>query len=414
MKMTDKSLSILYVSSISPLNPVGGGIGTRKFYYPLLKMKEEGIAKPLFIWADINGDKRKEFTRNKDTLIFEKSFYKSVISRFLGKADFIELHTDEMISAIKDFKVDVAIIQSSRLGAITEKLAHINPRPFIIQNFDNFEYEFAHSFVKTRVPKILRNIEFNAVKNSESKALKFSDTCIFLTENDRKNVFDFYQSSKPYTIMPIFYPDPLENGKTNNTKLDKRRFNIIFTGSLNYYPNIEAATFLIDWANNIFEIDKRISLIIAGREPHESIEAAIANSSYKSRITLVPNPSEEMMNELLSSSHLYISPVFEGSGMKTKVIEALAHGLPIIASEHSLIGYEELLKDKRAHDILRAFPDKNKEKFMMIFEDFYNEIFERESTEIFFKARDLYKDIFGFSKFYKDLHDIIFERGNYS
>jgi glycosyltransferase involved in cell wall biosynthesis len=48
------------------------------------------------------------------------------------------------------------------------------------------------------------------------------------------------------------------------------------------------------------------------------------------------------MAELLTEADLFISPVFSGAGMKPEVIEALFYGLPIIASETSLKGYEEL------------------------------------------------------------------------
>ena len=48
------------------------------------------------------------------------------------------------------------------------------------------------------------------------------------------------------------------------------------------------------------------------------------------------------MYTILLNAQGYLSPVRLGSGMKTKVAEAMSYSLPVLATEHSLIGYEQV------------------------------------------------------------------------
>ncbi|HCD6037870.1 TPA: glycosyl transferase family 1, partial [Escherichia coli] len=58
------------------------------------------------------------------------------------------------------------------------------------------------------------------------------------------------------------------------------------------------------------------------------------------------NLSNSEMSYLLSACDVFYSPIVLGSGMKTKIAEALSYGLYIYATEHSLIGYDEIINNK--------------------------------------------------------------------
>lgn len=65
------------------------------------------------------------------------------------------------------------------------------------------------------------------------------------------------------------------------------------------------------------------------------------------------------MSYLLSACDVFYSPIVLGSGMKTKIAEALSYGLYIYATEHSLIGYDEIINNKecvkKSHIWMRNF-----------------------------------------------------------
>ncbi|GHW36003.1 hypothetical protein VCSRO10_1558 [Vibrio cholerae] len=62
-----------------------------------------------------------------------------------------------------------------------------------------------------------------------------------------------------------------------------------------------------------------------------------------SNLTLIDSPSVDKMEALFVGAKGYISSVNFGSGMKTKVAEAMKYGLPVYATDNSLIGYENVL-----------------------------------------------------------------------
>ena len=70
-----------------------------------------------------------------------------------------------------------------------------------------------------------------------------------------------------------------------------------------------------------------IILNIAGSNPNKEIY----NISKKdTKIKLIPNPKS--MNKVINKSIIAVAPLISGSGQQFKIIEAMANGLPVIAS----------------------------------------------------------------------------------
>ncbi len=346
---------ILYISSCDPEYSNGGAIGTRKIIETLNKMQKENKVK----WYGIvnkekenknSGKYYKEIIRNKK---------KAYLSRIFGYAEQMELNIKLILKTIKEKNINLVIFQNSRLGNISEVIKNKFPEIKIIQNFDNFEYEFSEMFTKN-MNLIIKKIEPLLVRKSEKKALENMDLGIFLTEKDKKNVENFYKIYKKSEIIPLIYENTF-----SNKKIEKEN-QVIFTGSLDMRANIDAGLFLIKNYKKFFEKEK-IKLVLAGRNP--SIELYNLKKNKLENIEIIGNPSKKEMEVLLRKSIFYISPVFEGSGMKTKFLEAIFYGLPIIASEHTMIGYS------------REF---EKENFIKIFKD------EKDIENIYKEISELY------------------------
>lgn len=383
-------MKILYITSSDPEHLNGGSIGTKKFVIGLEGLKERCDLK---VYTVVSCEKHRKKS-NKYDLEIERRKYKAYFSRILGYADQLELYKKKILKLIEKENIEIVLLQSSRLGNISNSIKKKFPKIKIIQHFDNYEYEFAT--VMTKNMNILsRTLEKILVKKAERKAVNSMDIALYLTYKDKCNIERYYNSKKDYLYFPVFY----ENIYTRELNIKKEE-QVIFTGSLDMEANIEGAIFLI---NNYKELFKgKYKLILAGRKPDKRIYNHIINTGNQKYIEIIENPSKAEMELCLRKSKIYISPVFKGSGMKTKIMEASFYGLPIIASEHSLIGYEFLSLNIIPN--IMQFRDKNwidlKEKIAFMEEyiqfertneirEFYKKNFSKEKcTEILFKLME--------------------------
>lgn len=367
-------IKILYISSTDPNYFNGGAIGTEKYIETFDKLIQE---KKIDL-ITINCTEKFEKSTNRSIKI-KRTKIKAILSRILGYSDQMELSKRKVLKVLNENQIDKVVIQSSRLGNIANIIKKRYPKIKIIQNFDNFEYKFSEMYTQ-KMLKLVREIELFNIKKNEKKSLIAADKIIFLTNKDKEEVFNFYNINKPFEIIPIMYKD-----RENKKIITKTKEQLIFTGSLDMEANIEAAIFLIKNIDKLFNKNKKLSLVIAGRNPDTRIFKTLDVVQNKERINILSNPTKKEMRDKLSESLIYISPVFQGSGMKTKFIEAISYGLPIVASMHTMIGYD-------------WFDVKN-QKFIKIFGDYSNQEMLKQVNDLLEEKKYIEKEqILGFYK----------------
>lgn len=109
---------------------------------------------------------------------------------------------------------------------------------------------------------------------------------------------------------------------------------IVFFGTLHFPPNIDAATRLLRriWPA-IRSRRPDVQLMIVGRNPSDELVAE-ANTTPNVRLERdVP-----LVEPYLRASRFSICPMFVGAGMKNKILESLAVGLPVIATPEAVEG----------------------------------------------------------------------------
>ena len=149
------------------------------------------------------------------------------------------------------------------------------------------------------------------------------DEIVVVSERDRAEL---------KRIIPAARIEIITNGVdaeqfSSDPNVERERGRIIFTGALNYPPNVAAATFL---ARDVMPVVRRAkpgaTLVLVGRAPNAEIRALDTIEG----VTVVGEVPE--MNAWLSSSKVYMCPMLSGTGIKNKLLEALANGLPCIAT----------------------------------------------------------------------------------
>lgn len=103
---------------------------------------------------------------------------------------------------------------------------------------------------------------------------------------------------------------------------------ILFVGGFAHPPNVEAITSFVRsvWPQ-VHRLFPSLILTIVGSSPADTIRAL-----GSTHITITGFVSEKMLSELYHSHDIAIVPLLSGGGIKGKVIEALAHGTPVLTT----------------------------------------------------------------------------------
>jgi len=108
---------------------------------------------------------------------------------------------------------------------------------------------------------------------------------------------------------------------------------LLFTGALNYPPNVATAVFL---AEQVMPTVRRarpdVRLSLVGRDPGERVRRLGDLEGVD-----VVGPVDDM-GDALAVGSVYVCPMVSGTGIKNKLLEALANGLPCVASSLAIRG----------------------------------------------------------------------------
>lgn len=164
---------------------------------------------------------------------------------------------------------------------------------------------------------------------------------------------------------------------------------ILFFGNLSYAPNIEALNFIV----------QKISPLI--QQSHPSVKIVIAGKS-NTRFTSLPSNVEHLgyvddLFDLITRSRLTLFPLFFGTGIKNKVLEAFATGNAILATPVALEGIP-LANLPKAYP-LEIIDSKNPENWIKRMNDYLTGPIHRQIG-----YRPLTWESFGnrMTKFYQD------------
>jgi glycosyltransferase involved in cell wall biosynthesis len=113
----------------------------------------------------------------------------------------------------------------------------------------------------------------------------------------------------------------------------KKKKQILFHGNMNYFPNAEAAIYFAEriWPQ-IREKHPDYKYIIAGRNPGKRIR-----NLHNGNDIIVKSNVRDMV-EILLESEIGVYLMNSGTGLQNKILEALAAGLPVVATPMALNG----------------------------------------------------------------------------
>jgi glycosyltransferase involved in cell wall biosynthesis len=227
---------------------------------------------------------------------------------------------------LADFDPDVVHVTSGRLAMLG---GWLGGRPTVLAALDAWHLNGeAQAEAAAGAMRWVRRLEARLVKRFERNWYPRFDRVVVVSTEDREALV---------RVQPSLSIDVIPNGvdaeafDSEGTKRDPDL--MLFTGVMNYAPNVTAADFL---ARRILprvrETTPEARLALVGRDPPREVRA-LGTLPGIEVVGEVPD-----MHPWLSRAGVYACPMQSGTGIKNKLLEAMANGLAVVATPLALRG----------------------------------------------------------------------------
>lgn len=203
--------------------------------------------------------------------------------------------------------------------------------------------------------------EHQLIKAYEQQLLNQFDHFTVISERDAESL-DF-QKRGPVSIVRNGIDVDFFQGYPNTD--GEPRYDIGFVGNLDYKPNREGVRYLIKEILPVFRRnDHRITILIGGKgaDHIKRIYGDVPEITY--------HDWYDDIREAYYSARIFVVPLFLGSGMQNKVLEALACNRPVICSSHVIDGMPML----RDYVSVANQPEVFFEKYMELVQEEWGQI----------------------------------------
>ncbi len=184
--------------------------------------------------------------------------------------------------------------------------------------------------------------EYKITKEFECRIFNNFKQHTIITKNDRNYIS--HDKNEHINIIPngvdttYFYP---------NNEI-KKEYDIVFVGNMSYPPNIKASIYLCEKIMPIImQKYANCKVLIAGTNPHPKIQKLQSDN-----ITI--SGWVEDIRTTYASGKVFVAPMYSGTGLQNKLLEAMAMGIPCITTE---LANKALLANKKQIKIAKTPQD---------------------------------------------------------
>lgn len=153
----------------------------------------------------------------------------------------------------------------------------------------------------------------------EAKIYHDFDNATIISEQDR----DLLEIPEKEDIAVIRNGVDTEQFKPNSSE---KKIDLLFVGNMQYYPNVKAATYLVEQVfPPLQKLIPGIQLTIAGANPTVAVEKLKGND-----VEVLGWVDD--VSRVYQSAKLFVAPLFHGSGLQNKILEAMSCGVPVVTT----------------------------------------------------------------------------------
>ncbi|MGB1039937.1 MAG: hypothetical protein ACPGVD_03615 [Flavobacteriales bacterium] len=223
----------------------------------------------------------------------------------------------------------------------------------------NIEHRYYKHLASSEVnwfKKIYLRIEANKLK-------RFEPIVKHATHNFIVSQTDFHYFEMKYPNCDNHFIPSFHAGEKVRIQKGKGKF-VLYHGNLSVSENYKAASYLL---RKIFSVID-VPLIIAGLNPPEYLELEIKSHPH---VTLIANPDEEKMNELIENAQVHFLFTHQATGLKLKLLNVLYKG------RHCLVN-SKMVEGTTLTECCHVEDDKDKQ--ILLIKELISKEFEAEEV----------------------------------
>ncbi len=182
------------------------------------------------------------------------------------------------------------------------------------------------------INKIIRSIFLNYMYFIERLACKRAKHIIAITEMDKHRFIQKYHiHESKITAVPVWVAlNDSKKAFLGEKELAEKKVNIIFHGIYRHPANYEAFKLIDDYiAPEVKKYNKDIQFLLAGTDVPQFEKENIKSLGHV-----------KDLSNLLEIADIAIVPILQGTGVRIKILDYMAAGLPIITTRKGIEGIE--------------------------------------------------------------------------
>jgi len=232
---------------------------------------------------------------------------------------------------------DVLHVEHLRGAVLADSLKGL---PCVFDAVDSITYLFEQA--RQHAPhwrqRLMASLDLARTRNYEAKIpMRFAQTLV--TSPVDKQAFEQLAGTDPAAVEAARRIEVLPNGVDLDyfqpSTQPRDPATILFSGKLSYHANVAAALYLGQQVMPlVWRQRPEARLVYAGKDPVASIRALTSDS----RVTVTGYVPD--LRPYLSKATIGTSPLLYGAGTQYKVLEAMATGLPVVATPRVVWGLQ--------------------------------------------------------------------------
>ena len=252
---------------------------------------------------------------------------RNALHGYVDGVDSVMIH--RALYEIEREEVAKVFLDGSNLGGFAQALKQKLPGVEITTFFHNVEVRFFGGALRVyKSPRALAVLLANYF--AERKAVKYSDKIICLSERDSRLLKKLYGRGATH-IAPMVLEDKCPATFILSPNKPPGHF-ALFVGGTFYVNRAGIAWFVrevVPWID--------IPVVIVGK----GFETIRTELEIPGKVIVIGEV--DSLSDWYRRCWFVIAPIFDGSGMKTKVAEALMYGKKVVGTPEAFSGYEDII-----------------------------------------------------------------------
>lgn len=232
---------------------------------------------------------------------------------------------DNLTEFVKGKEFDVIHAEHSSMAPLALYLKSLLKIPAFLrlQNIEHRIWKRYGEYLNAANPKkyyVARQAKL--LQSQEAKMFPKFDTCFTITDEDKR----LAETIAPHGQFITIHPGVDFEKFNSNNSIPRQAYEFVHIAYFRWIHNVNAITWLVEEVMpEIVKSHKDVKFNIIGKGTPKQFENKVVNGSEFLGYV-------EDINDYMNKASFFVAPLFVGSGIRIKILEALAMELPVIAT----------------------------------------------------------------------------------